>query len=526
MQRAASILGAVLLVACSPQPSSSVSSVSSPILNGSDDSPELYPGVVRLTTGVEYCSGTLIAAAGTTGWVLTAAHCLMPGFAIPGAIPASDYVMQVGADVATAASFPVAAGYVPADLDLDRTSFPENLDVWPIARVTDVALLEVTGLTPEVAALATPWLDPAEDTLAAGSTGDIAGYGRLVPAGSPATVRQRATVDIYGVYPSFRRQSDFIVLDQRGSAPGFCLGDSGGPLLVASGTGDPAVAGVISSTASVGYSRCLGFGLLARLSQVVADFIEPVLAGTPPAPTACYACAYQATLPGGECVDELAAANASATDFVDCLGSDAIDSCRTTYPDGAAAYDAYWSCLETVACAGLCSDAYRNYAECEIALDGAGPCDACLHESCCATTAECSHDTDCHPCINDLSTDPAACAASPLYQAVHSCLADNCADECGTLLDPLPPVADAGPPDADAAPDADVAPDAAAPPEAASESGGDDGGCGCHAAGGRAPSGALALLGGALGLVGRRPRATTKARTRAASAPCARHRLS
>ena len=518
------IMMAALLAACTPDPgAASVPATSTmPIIGGVDDSPELYPSVVRVGLADNACTGTLVAASGDVGWVLTAAHCVASDVAavMPSVSAASDITVYVGATMDSRTPYDVSAVFVHPGYDIDLLSYAGLVDVWPFPFPNDVALLEVQGIPPEVASTATPWLAPEDDTLSAGDPGDLAGWGMTEWPSPTPDVRRRVTVNVYDILPTDRLGVDTIIIDQRGDLPGFCVGDSGGPLLVSLGVDDVRVAGVISTGEDVGYSTCEGFGQLQRVSSVVADFIEPVIAGDPPEPASCYSCRYQASLPGAECHEELVADPEAFAAFAGCLATGSVGSCREEEPDGASAYDAYVACLEEGACSGLCTPAYRTISECKFALDIAGPCDACIQSACCEVASACSLDADCNPCILLTTADAEACASNPLYQTLRTCL-DECRDACEEYLGNLPPLAGADADadvdadadadvdgDADAAGDADADADADAPdadvPDASGEE--DDGGCDCRAGGGTTPTGGLSLIGLMLFAVYRRSR--------------------
>jgi hypothetical protein len=293
-----------VLAGCAP--SERVGSARSAIVRGQDDWPELFPGVVRVWTGAATCTGTLVATDSDRGWVLTAAHCaIMPWQAFPAGVPADAMTVFTCAEVATATPLAVTAVHVHPSYDLDRIDDPESLDAWPSDIAYDFALLEVQGVDAAVAATAIPWLTLEDDHLAPGDPGYVAGYGRDDPDSPdlPPT-RQRAEVRVLEIVSMRRSGTEKLVLDERLPLAGLCWGDSGGPLLVTDALGATRVGGV-SSTLTTRRGSCEDLSYLGRVSAVVDGFVTPTVAGAPPGPASCYSCLYQATVPAGECYDEL-----------------------------------------------------------------------------------------------------------------------------------------------------------------------------------------------------------------------------
>jgi hypothetical protein len=520
-----SLLATVLLGACAPD-GGPAAALRAPILGGAADLVDEYPGVARIEHGDRMCSGTLVATEGDVGWVLTAGHCLFdpgPHAATPVGVPASAYTVIFGADWATGTTLTATAAFVHPGFTSDRMDIPGSPDSWPEKSASDVALLEITGVTPAIAATAIPWLAPTEDTLTAGSSLVAVGYGQTTPGVTLLpSVRQRVDVAVYATLATLIQDSEMIVLDQRPSATGLCFGDSGGPLVESIPGGEHRVAAVFSATMTAGYTTCRGFSASVRVAPVVDTFLAPVIAGTLLEPRGCYACLYGATLPGGACHAAAIAAPAEVADFAACLGGDTLASCRAGHAVGAAAYDAYWACVTGEGCSGLCTAGDRSLLECRLRLDGAGPCDDCIVANCCALAEECTLDAGCSPCINLLTADVASCQADDLYVATRQCLDDSCTAECAAYTDGWPALgSDADGPDSDGSDDvvddadsADTAPpDDGAPDDGPPDAGTltDSGGCECRATAGAPGSGAGAIgLALALALaVARRARVRT-----------------
>lgn len=433
-----------------------------------DDDPELYPGVVQITSNlgfsIDLCSGTLIGSDGDRGWILTAAHCMqIPALFAPFATGLPAFTVTAGADAAQGTELPIVGAYVHPGYGLARYELAESARANPIGLVNDLALIEVSGVDETLAAAAVPILRPADDEVGVGSAGELVGFG-VVQWDEPVDGRRRrATSAIEGVAET-GQGVELLLVDQRGDAPGPCAGDSGGPFVVNGGDA-PAVAGVISFGTG---DTCEQFGVLGRVSTAAEAFVDPVVAGDQVVPAGCYACAYARTEDLSECVQE-GADFIERRDFVACVEADdgSLERCREDNPVGAAVYDRVWSCLQEELCADVCTDANRAPWECRTSLDAAGTCDGCVHRSCCDAFDRCDRDETCETCLVLRGQDAAACRANEAYAAARGCLDEQCDAECARYtaelptLEPSPP--DAGPPpageDAEASPpDAGIAP--------------------------------------------------------------------
>lgn len=466
------------------------------IVNGEPDDPEAWPGVVRVEGGGRFCSGTIVAADDTTGWVMTAAHCVLSHYGL-GYVGRPIDTVWLGRVIAEAAPFPATRTFVHPRFDFVRAEIEGNVDPWPVGSAWDVALVEVADAGGTFGPLAIAPLGAAEDALAAGTALSIAGFGITDPPDGYPAERFRGTTAVHSIVTTARAQADLVIVDESGGAGGPCFGDSGGPAVVDTG-GGLRVAGVASGNVAV-VAPCGDKATYARASQA-EGFVAAVRAGETPVPESCSACAIVAGAPGGACEGTAAALGGPGfASLQACLAGTAWDDCAAADPDAAADLQAQYDCL--VGACAVCTPGIAALARCGLDYDGAGPCADCLVASpdCCALLSRCEHDPACQPCVN--RTDfPPSCLDDPLFADAVSCARGACGEPCGAFLAYAPaPDADAGPGDAgpgdagvlDAGP-ADAGPSDAGPADAAANPGADagatapdeeDGGCDCRAAG-------------------------------------------
>jgi len=134
------------------------------------------------------------------------------------------------------------------------------------------------------------------------------------------------------------------------------------------------------------------------------------------------------------CAAQLDACNSSpdCVAYDTCLSSAVTDAdvqaCAQQHPQGAQELGAFVDCLCKSACPTQCAqECGTQTASCGFSTAGLGAaCDGCWKNACCADGAACAADAACVGCAQD-----PACNSDPKYVAFASCLANQCASECG-----------------------------------------------------------------------------------------------
>lgn len=295
---------AALLPACSAEaPEGGDGRAAEPIIYGTPDTQNL--ATVWVDAPTTFCTGTIIGKNGSTGYVLTAAHCT------------ADLVIETA--------------------DYDDCSTPGACIVHNVTGtvthpswIKKASSLEFQVLTIDGVDANTPVVPIAHDPdgLALGTMIELSGYGY---SNGPNGVldnlhqRQHTTTTIHTLTPNGLPEGVAFLFKQSFDGPqgGGCNGDSGGP--VYEGTGpNRRVVGVITS----GNTGCDQYGIAARVSSQATQFIEAVINGSPlpPAADTCDTCRIE-TL-AGTC-------SKIALDCGYTFDCDDAETCWTLCPDDA-----------------------------------------------------------------------------------------------------------------------------------------------------------------------------------------------
>ena len=474
----------------------SLTSRGSPILGGTPDTTteavmalidQSGSGAMTTASG---CTGTTIAKMGSSGFLVTAAHCVVAlqgnQVMLPVKLAAANTLFVVpGPDwmkgVATNSYYSVAAVAIHPAYD------------GAVDSPFDVAMIRYLGVT--AATQVIPAISVAEDTLAVNSTVRLVGYGKT-ESSSQNSVRR--TVD-RRIAQLGARQFSYDQTDRKGA----CEGDSGGPTLFQT-PGGPCVAGVIS----FGDVNCTTSGVSVRLSPV-ASFIQSFMSGMTPMLT-CEECTTVAVSPGNACHDQGVTCSDPTTacgKLLDCLlacqtGACATQ-CRTSMPAGVPTFDALTKCQ----CGGACTTVCAQHPACAPPAtpqmcgglaDPRAACKSCITGTCCAQAATCGSDAACASCQRQPSS---ACRFNISFMTLNDCLATCAGKPCAATT---APPSDGGatldggaPADASVTTDAADPVDAGGPPPAHASNG-----SGCALAAGAEPVSAWSVFAiGALALI-------------------------
>jgi hypothetical protein len=422
---------ALIPASCTPGGSAGERSgkASEPIFYGKPDTDDAACVVIQLPGGL--CTGTIIAKNGSTGYVLSAAHCFerQP--------PPSSIQVGQGTD-------PFGVG---ADVIYPVTAYA----VHPQYRQGDydIALLTI-GEAANAPVI--PALKASEDTLNVGSAVEFVGYGRTEndTLGKRLTVNGTIANSPYSPAPALGpRQFEYI---QTPDVGGPCQGDSGGPAFVGTGA-NKRVAGVTS----YGDADCTIFGVSTRVSAFYDDFIAPRIGtgSTNPPPATCSQCIGTATAANtGACRTQWArcaeGACAAPTDccatFLDCYSacgeSDAAcqQSCSTRFPTGRSQYDIYSSCICDQQCTTQCQaecvvDPGPDTTTCNGCTEAKGPTTCSAQTTACENNADCVAFSDCYAAASS-AAELSACErqhaqGAQLLYAYFDCLCNTaCKTEC------------------------------------------------------------------------------------------------
>ncbi len=218
------------------------------IIGGTSDTGNQAVVWVYNENGGSSCSGTIIGTSGSTGYVLTAAHC--EGMTV--VVQANDFT------------------------DCFNQGNPGCLGVWTVTNDTphpswngdpgngyDFRILQISN-----AAGAPVIPASSNDGLSVGTAVEVSGFGATFAGDQNNSLRRHVTENVAELY------SNAIVAYQN-DGTGSCSGDSGGPVLYN---------GTVVGVTSFGDANCTQYGAYGRVEFVYASFIAPIV-GTNPSTT-------------------------------------------------------------------------------------------------------------------------------------------------------------------------------------------------------------------------------------------------
>lgn len=360
------------------------------------------------------CTGTIVATKAHSGIVLTAAHCAVEVdvFGEPTTTPLDPSRLYVapGQDwvdaVLARGLFAVVETWVHPSYDA-QTDSPY-----------DIAVVRYMGALPSTPMI--PILPAALDNLQIGSPVTLVGYG-VTDSAFDNTRRYFVDQNIFDL------DARNLAYDQ-GDGEGICSGDSGGPALYATNSGER-VAGV----ASYGDVDCSLFGVSVRVSAF-ESFVNGSISDTPSTPS-CDDCALAAVAPGNPCRalnlicrDDTSACASYVSCAEACATRSCLEACAANHSAGARTYEELWSCICQDGCALECAtDATCEDRTCGGLSSLVPACTTCMKESCCAEAAACAADSTCAACV---ATEQSSCDGSAPFAALQTCRAGCAGDPC------------------------------------------------------------------------------------------------
>ena len=278
-----------------------------PIINGTVDT--AHPAVVRHESK-GFCSATIVKVEGSTGYALTAAHCI--DSKVLGALKQGQDANQ-------------------PDRVYNITKNAVHPD-YKKASAFDFAMVTFEGADANTPVL--PILEPSKDTYKPGLMLTFVGYG-VVKQGPGGDNSERRVIQNKIESLSALR----FVFDQ--TEKGFCSGDSGGPGLTAQ---QPERVAAVIQAVTGGNGGCSDQGFAGRLSTVYDTFVGPYLDGTPYKLQSCDVCREAVTTSQSACLGLISDCfnNAKCLGYAQCLQQcttqACADDCASQHPDGATMY--------------------------------------------------------------------------------------------------------------------------------------------------------------------------------------------
>lgn len=379
------------------------------IINGTQDN--AHTAVVTVVAQQGLCTGTVVKLSGSTGFVLTAAHCCT----------AQDPPQQVwtGVDYNNPTN---AYNVVPGSVTPD-----------PLynGQTHDFCMLKFSGAPPNMPVI--PAMMPAEDNLQVGTSVEFVGYGI---AGTPQNHNVNNSIRNHLTGSLSKVNALTVEYNQQGNNGGPCNGDSGGPALTPPNVAQSTQR--VAAVTSYGDANCAVYGVSGRVSAVYNTFIDPYFNGqVQPPPADCNSCSGEATGQGGACsaASQACFNDQQCSNLVQCLNGcngnqNCINNCANQYPNGINKYNAVIDCICTTGCVSECATECGGTPS-DCGLSSSDPtCNTCLEGSCCNEAQACANNQTCVNCL--VQNPPASCNNNAQFVSFFSCLDNKCAVECGS----------------------------------------------------------------------------------------------
>jgi len=287
------------------------------------------------------CSGTIIAKSGSSGYVLTAAHCGDIAYVV------ETDTLAACQDGGACRAYEVVESAIHPDYD---DCLPDGCPSQEVGYWNDFQMLRIVTVDAD-----TPVIPVAtDDQLTVGDALTFAGFG--VMDGLASSPGRRSATNVVDDFNFFE-----IIFSQT-TTPGnggVCFGDSGG----FTGKTIDGQLRLIGVNRSVVSESCTGDAQSARISAVYGDFIAPFMNVDPPELTCdqCVEGAFQS--PTSECADEIESCFSSDSTpcaiLAACIGGCAtqlcVNTCASETPAGVAPYNAIIDCGYCSACDTECA---------------------------------------------------------------------------------------------------------------------------------------------------------------------------
>lgn len=378
----------------SPTPSEQIGQ---PIISGTLDDSTANDAVVQLSSNQGRCTGTIFQKSATYTWILTAAHC----------VPTS--TVSIGFN----GQSPSATYQVEAYAMDERYGDGEGM----FSLYYDVALVRVEGSIPNVVPIQ---LADANDGLTPNTSVTSYGYGSTTGYNTGNNRRR------YSIARNIAELDANVIVYDQSDNKGICAGDSGGPVVLGTGS-NRRVVGVHSTVSNTpGQEQCFGQANSMRVSAR-RDFIDAVLNGTArPGLNACQTC-LETSDNSSACQQkrQRCQSDSDCSSLRSCINNGGGVACLDQHPRGVGPYIDFLDCGCSDTCGSQCGgDQFcSTSAKCGVAFNSA-TYTTCVQNNCCAEADAAAADGLGYICLGD--PNASGCSTSEKYQAFVSCTAENC----------------------------------------------------------------------------------------------------